>query len=106
MSVVRQIGRWLKALGRWVWDHYVPILMTYLPLQAFVNFAVYWDHRDYGFRPLGAGVFLTCLFPVIWLLIYLFCGVIARRNQVVADLRRSLRDAGGAPDDSEGEVVR
>jgi len=68
--------------------------MTYLPLQAFANFAVHWDRPDYGFRPLGLGVFLTCLFPVIWLLIYAFSGVIARRNELLALARRQMEQSG------------
>ncbi len=85
MTAKPQRFRRLRGFFRWVWDHFIPITMTYLPLQAFVNFAVYWDHPVYGFQPLGLGVFLTCLFPVIWLLIYVLCGVIARRNQVIAE---------------------
>lgn len=79
MATDRTAG-WIKTLGTWVWQHYVPLVMCYLPVQACVNFAVYWDHPDYGFRELGAGVFLTCLFPAAWLLVYMLCGVIARRR--------------------------
>lgn len=97
MPATRQIRSRLKAIARWAWDHYVPIFMAYLPLQALVNFAVHWDRPDYGFRQFGPGVFLTCLFPAIWLLIYVFCGVIARRNRLVADLRRQLDNAATPP---------
>lgn len=89
----RTLGKRVESICRWVWDHYVPILMTWLPLQAFVNFAVHWDTPDYGFRPLGLGVFLTCLFPLIWLLIYAFCGVIARRSELLASARRQIEQS-------------
>ena len=104
MLGISQPGRRIKALCRWVWDHYILILMTYLPLQAGVNFAVYWDQPDYGFRPLGPGVFLTCLFPALWLVIYVGCGAIARRRRLVTDLPRHAAPAAPGPGDAEGEV--
>ncbi len=78
-AATRRFAR-TKAVARWLWDHYIPMLMAYLPLQALVNFAVHWDHPEYGFRPLGYGVYFTCLFPALWLAIYIGCGVIARRR--------------------------
>ena len=104
MATARRTSRRLRLLGRWVWDHYVPIFMAYLPLQAFANFAAHWDHPDYGFSRLGLGVFLTCLFPVNWLLVYVFCGVIARRNRLVTEMRGQLEHARRQEPQNEGEV--
>jgi hypothetical protein len=81
MSVPHNRFARTKAFGRWLWDHYIIILMTYLPLQALTNFAAHWDHPEYGFKPLGYGVFLTCLFPALWLAIYVGCGIIARKRR-------------------------
>ena len=100
----RTLGTRARSICRWVWDHYVPILMTWLPLQAFVNFAAHWDTPDYGFRPLGLGVFLTCLFPLIWLLIYAFCGVIARRNELLDSARRQIEQSSPSVAGSSTEI--
>ena len=81
MNTKRKPFARIRSAGRWLWDHYVLILMAYLPLQAALNFIGHWDHPEYGFRPLGPGVFLTCLFPVLWLAIYIGCGAIARRRR-------------------------
>ena len=104
MATARRAGKRLKALAGWVWDHYVPIFIAYLPLQAFANFAVHWDHPDYGFRRFGVGVFLTCLFPVIWLLVYVFCGAIARRSQPITEMPGQLEHAARPGGQSEGEI--
>jgi len=99
----RAYGR-IRTFLRWVWKHYVLILMIYLPLQAFVNFAVHWDRPDYGFSQFGVGVFLTCLFPVIWLMIYTFCGVIARQNELLAEARRQISQSDSLGADGQTEV--
>ena len=104
MATGQRAGKRLKALGGWIWDHYVPIFIAYLPLQAFANFAVHWDHPDYGFRRFGVGVFLTCLFPAFWLLVYVLCGVIARRNRLIAEMRGQLEHTARSGGQDEGEV--
>ena len=98
------LGKRVKSICRWVWDRYVPILMTWLPLQAFLNFAAHWDRPDYGFRPLGPGVFLTCLFPLIWLLVYAFCGVIAQRDEALDSARTQIEQSNPGVARSSTEV--
>ena len=50
------------------------------------------------------GVFLTCLFPLIWLLVYAFCGVIAQRDEALDSARTQIEQSNPGVARSSTEV--
>ena len=55
---------------------------------AIVNF----DHPEFGFsgEGYGLGVVTLVLFPIIWMLIYVFCKYIALKNERIAELEEKV----------------
>lgn len=65
---------------RWIWKHFIPILMGFYIVEMIVFFTIYQEHPEFGFSHFGAGLYLTLLFPLFWLTVYVFCGIIAKRR--------------------------
>ncbi|MFC1889725.1 hypothetical protein ACFL4G_08225 [Thermodesulfobacteriota bacterium] len=69
-----------KSTLRWIWEYFIPILMGLYIVEMIVFFTVFWEHPEFGFSHFGPTLYLTLLFPLLWLAIYVLCGAIAKRR--------------------------
>jgi len=54
--------------------------MGFFVVEMIVFFTVYQDHPEFGFGHFGPKLYLTLLFPLLWLAVYVACGIIAKRR--------------------------
>ena len=69
-----------KSILRWVWKNFIPILIGLYTVEMLVFFTLFWDHPEHGFSHFGPALYLTLLFPLLWLAIFVLCGVLAKRG--------------------------
>ncbi len=62
--------------------------------MVFILMVAFYEHPEFGFAApeYGLGVVLTVVFPLVWALIYGFCKVIARKNEVIAGLKEARQN--------------
>lgn len=63
--------------------------MIISPFLTFFQFIYYYNHPEFGFagEGYGLGTVTTILFPIIWLLIFVFCKHIEMKNKEIDRLK-------------------
>ncbi len=86
----------IKYLPMW----YVLASSIQLCIQMISN----WDlgvvgvaDNPHEFFPLGIGVVMTVIFPILWVVIYAFCRVIATKNKALKELEEGRKKEGVNP---------
>jgi hypothetical protein len=49
------------------------------------NMVIFYNDPTWGFAHFGIGIILTALFPVLWVLIYVYCKIKDSKNPEIAE---------------------
>jgi len=63
----------IKLLLKIIWNNLIPILIIYFLLDVLISILFAWNNTIYGFSQFGPIIFISLIFPLIWIFIYVLC---------------------------------